>query len=56
LAWAARNGFYYLLDRNTGEFLLAKAFVRQTWAKGFDDKGRADVIPDDDPLWAELGL
>jgi alcohol dehydrogenase (cytochrome c) len=51
MAWAARNGFYYLLDRNTGEFLLAKAFVRQTWAKGFDDKGRPDVIPGQEPTY-----
>ena len=49
MAWAARNGFYYLLDRNNGEFLLAKNFVRQTWAKGFDDKGRPEVIPGNDP-------
>jgi alcohol dehydrogenase (cytochrome c) len=49
MAWAARNGFYYLLDRNNGEFLFAKNFVRQTWAKGFDDKGRPLVIPGNDP-------
>jgi alcohol dehydrogenase (cytochrome c) len=49
MAWANRNGFYYLLDRNSGEFLLAKNFVRQTWAKGFDDKGRPEVIPGTDP-------
>jgi len=49
LAWAARNGFYYLLDRNNGKFILAKSFVRQTWAKGFDDAGRPDVIPGNDP-------
>jgi alcohol dehydrogenase (cytochrome c) len=49
MAWAARNGFYYLLDRNNGEFLLAKNFVRQNWAKGFDDKGRPDVVPGTDP-------
>jgi len=49
MAWAARNGFYYLLDRNNGQFLLAKSFVRQTWAKGFDDKGRPQVIPGNDP-------
>ena len=49
MAWAARNGFYYLLDRNNGEFLLAKNFVRQTWAKGFDDKGRPQVIPGNEP-------
>jgi alcohol dehydrogenase (cytochrome c) len=49
MAWAARNGFYYLLDRNSGEFLLAKAFVRQTWARGFDDKGRPELIPGNEP-------
>jgi alcohol dehydrogenase (cytochrome c) len=49
MAWAARNGFYYLLDRNDGQFLLAKAFVRQTWAKGFDDAGHPQVIPGNDP-------
>jgi alcohol dehydrogenase (cytochrome c) len=32
LAWANRNGFYYLLDRTNGKFLTAKAFVKQTWA------------------------
>jgi len=49
LAWAARNGFYYLLDRNSGEFLLARSFVRQTWVRSFDDKGRPEVIPGNDP-------
>src|SRR5439155_22569519 len=49
MAWANRNGFFYLLDRNTGEFLLAKSFVRQTWNKGFDDKGRPEVIPGNEP-------
>ena len=29
----SRNGFYHVLDRQTGEFLLAKPFARQTWAK-----------------------
>ena len=51
MAWAARNGFYYLLDRNTGEFLLARNFVRQTWVKGFDDKGRPNVIPGQEPTY-----
>ena len=49
MAWANRNGFYYLLDRTNGEFLLAKNFVRQTWAKGFDDKGRPEVIAGTEP-------
>ncbi|HLJ16398.1 MAG TPA: PQQ-dependent dehydrogenase, methanol/ethanol family [Bryobacteraceae bacterium] len=37
---ANRNGFFYVLDRQTGEFLMAKPFARQTWAKQIDDKGR----------------
>jgi glucose dehydrogenase len=32
--WAHRNGFYYVLDRETGKFLHGKAFATQTWAKG----------------------
>lgn len=49
LLHADRNAFYYLLDRETGEFLLGKPFTRQTWAKGLDDKGRPMVIPNTDP-------
>jgi len=42
---ANRNGFYYVLDRATGEFLHGKAFVKQTWAKGLDDRGRPVRLP-----------
>ena len=49
LAWANRNGFYYLLDRTNGKFLTAKAFVKQTWNNGFDDNGRPEVIPGNEP-------
>jgi alcohol dehydrogenase (cytochrome c) len=49
MAWANRNGFFYLLDRDTGEFLLANNFVKQTWVKGFDDKGRPEVIAGNEP-------
>ena len=49
LLHADRNGFYYLLDRETGKFLLGKAFTRQTWAKGLDANGRPIVIPGTDP-------
>jgi alcohol dehydrogenase (cytochrome c) len=40
ICWANRNAFYYVLDRVTGEFLAATAFVEQDWAKGFDSRGR----------------
>jgi alcohol dehydrogenase (cytochrome c) len=38
--WANRNAFFYALDRNTGEFLFARPFVKQTWNEGFDAAGR----------------
>lgn len=38
--WANRNAFFYALDRQTGEFLFAQPFVKQTWNEGFDAKGR----------------
>lgn len=49
LLHANRNGFYYVLDRATGEFLLAKPYVKQTWAKGFDSKGRPVLLPGQEP-------
>src|SRR5260370_29393067 len=49
LALANRNGLYHLLDRTNGKFLMAKAFVKQTWAKGFDDNGRPEIIPGNNP-------
>lgn len=45
MLWGNRNGFFYTLDRATGEFLQGKAFVKQTWAEGLDDKGRPRKIP-----------
>ncbi|PYT22668.1 MAG: hypothetical protein DMG57_34530 [Acidobacteria bacterium] len=49
LIQANRNAFFYVLDRETGEFLLGKPFAHQTWAKGLDDKGRPIVLPNTDP-------
>jgi alcohol dehydrogenase (cytochrome c) len=45
----SRNGFYYVLDRRTGEFLLARPFVKQTWAKEIDHRGRPVLNPAQDP-------
>jgi alcohol dehydrogenase (cytochrome c) len=38
--FANRNGFFYVLDRATGQFLSGKPFVEVNWAKGLDEKGR----------------
>ena len=40
LLWANRNGFYYVLDRETGAFRLGVPFARQNWTRGLDEKGR----------------
>jgi alcohol dehydrogenase (cytochrome c) len=40
MLWANRNGFFYVLDRATGKFLLGKPFVEVNWANGFDENGR----------------
>jgi len=45
MLWANRNGFFYVLDRATGEFLLGKPFERVTWATGLDAKGRPILAP-----------
>ncbi len=39
LCLATKNGFYYVLDRATGEFLTGAPFVEQNWAKGLDPAG-----------------
>ena len=49
MLWANRNGFFYVLDRVTGEFLHGKNFVKVTWAKGLDENGRPIKIPEASP-------
>ncbi len=47
---ANRNGFYYILDRKTGEFLHASPFVdKLTWASGIDEDGRPILVPGMEP-------
>jgi alcohol dehydrogenase (cytochrome c) len=49
LVEANRNAFYYVLDRETGEFLAGVQYGKQTWAKGLDGKGRPVRLPDTFP-------
>jgi alcohol dehydrogenase (cytochrome c) len=46
LLWANRNGFYYVLERRSGRFILAKPFVKQTWNDGFSADGAPLMRPD----------
>jgi quinohemoprotein ethanol dehydrogenase len=44
---ANKNGFFYVLDRMTGELISAEAFALISWAKGIDMKtGRPIVTPE----------
>ncbi len=40
LMQAPKNGFFFILDRTTGEFLSAEPFTPVKWATGYDAKGR----------------
>jgi alcohol dehydrogenase (cytochrome c) len=41
---ASRNGFFYVLDRATGELLLAKPFTDSKWAREIGPDGRPVVL------------
>jgi alcohol dehydrogenase (cytochrome c) len=45
MLWANRNGFFYVLDRATGEFLQGRPFVKVNWASGLDARGRPIQTP-----------
>lgn len=43
---AAKNGFFYVIDRASGEFISAQPFALVNWASGYDAKGRPIYNPD----------
>ena len=45
ITWANRNGNFYVLDRETGRFLLGKPFVKVNWMRDFDERGRPRQTP-----------
>ncbi len=49
LLLANRNGFFYVLDRTTGEFLLGRPFVKKlTWASRIGEDGRPQLLPNNE--------
>jgi alcohol dehydrogenase (cytochrome c) len=40
VAQAARNGYFFVLDRTNGKCLLTSPYMETTWASGIDSKGR----------------
>ncbi len=53
MLWANRNGYFYVLDRTDGEFLLGNPFVRVNWSSSLDDNGRPIPTPQPEgmPTW-----
>ena len=49
MLWGNRNGFFYVLDRTSGQFLMGKPFVKQTWSSGIDDSGKPVKVPGKGP-------
>ena len=45
MLWANRNGFFYVLDRTSGEFIRGTPFVYVNWASGLDESGRPIETP-----------
>ncbi len=54
LTQAAKNGFFYAIDRVSGQFISGAPFVKVNWAKGLDDSGRpmvnAEAYYDTEPV------
>ena len=46
---ANRNGFFYVLDRATGQLLLGRPFMNTTWSNEIGKDGRPVLIPGHDP-------
>ena len=53
MLWANRNGYFYVLDRVTGEFLTGTPFVKVNWASGLEENGRPIPTPQPagSPTW-----
>lgn len=49
LAQASRNGYFFVLDRKTGEHLLTSQFVPTNWAKGIRATGQPFPDPAKEP-------
>jgi quinohemoprotein ethanol dehydrogenase len=46
LTQASKNGFFYAIDRVSGQFISGTPFVKVNWARGVDDSGRPMVNPE----------
>ena len=49
LAQAARNGYFFVLDRTNGSNIVSEPFTGTDWAKGVDAAGQPIPNPDKEP-------
>ena len=49
LAQASRNGYFFLLDRKTGEHLLTSKFGPENWSAGLNSRGEPIPKPGKEP-------
>jgi len=49
LAMACRNGWFFVLDRETGKALVSKEYVKTNWSKGIDKRGQPIPDPKKEP-------
>lgn len=45
MLWGNRNGFFYVLDRQSGQFISGDPYVFVNWAESLDDNGRPVETP-----------
>lgn len=43
---APKNGYFYVLDRVTGEYISAATYTDQNWSEGIDKNGRPIINPE----------
>jgi alcohol dehydrogenase (cytochrome c) len=49
LAQGSRNGFFFILDRSTGEHILTRPYIATNWSTGIDSRGRPIGNPAKEP-------
>ena len=49
LAQAARNGYFFVLDRTNGKSVLSEPYIKLNWSMGVNAKGQPIPNPDSEP-------
>jgi acido-empty-quinoprotein group A len=49
LAQGNRNGYFFVLDRSTGEHILTKPFIETNWSSGIDAHGQPRPLKSKEP-------